>query len=66
MEELSAKLMRELAEPPEARPICNGTLLSRVQYLSDITSGGFIDARTTGRSMIERHELQELTKASLK
>jgi hypothetical protein len=64
IEELSARLIRELAEEPPVNPLCNGTLLSRVQYLSDITSGGFIDARTTGRSVIKPHEIQEWTKAS--
>jgi hypothetical protein len=58
--------MREVSERPAAQPLCNGTLLSRIQYLSDITTGGFIDARTTGRSMIKPLEIQKWTKASLK
>jgi len=66
IEQLSARLMRELAEDPPAHPLCNGTLLSRAQYLSEIISGSFIDARTTGRSVIRPHEIQEWTKASLK
>jgi len=66
IEELSARLRKELAESPLALPLCNGTLLSRLQYLSDITSGGFIDARTTGRCRIKPEEIQEWTKASLK
>jgi len=66
IEKLSARLMSELAEEPPSNPLCNGTLLSRVQYLSDITTGGFTDARTTGRSVIKPHEIQEWTKASLK
>jgi hypothetical protein len=66
IEELVAKLMGELTREPSAQPICNGTLLSRIQYLPDITSGGFIDARTTGRCRITPEEINEWTKASLK
>jgi hypothetical protein len=66
IEELVAKLMGELTREPSAQPICNGTLLSRIQYLPDITSGGFIDARTTGRCRITPGEINEWTKASLK
>ncbi|MGA8655556.1 MAG: hypothetical protein WB586_05350 [Chthoniobacterales bacterium] len=66
VKKMSASLMREVSERPAAQPLCNGTLLSRIQYLSDITTGGFIDARTTGRSMIKPLEIQKWTKASLK
>jgi hypothetical protein len=66
IEELSARLMTEVRERPPVHRLCNGTLLSRIQYLQDITSGGFIDARTTGRSRIKPEELQVWTKASLK
>jgi hypothetical protein len=66
MGELNARLMKELSEPPAADPLCNGTLLSRIQYLPDITTGGFIDGRATGRSNIKPAEIQEWTKASLK
>jgi hypothetical protein len=65
IDELSARLGKELGEPPPVQPLCSGTLLSRLQYLSDITSGGFIDARTTQRCRIKPEEIQEWTKASL-
>jgi len=65
IEELSARLSKEPGEPPPVQPLCNGTLLSRLQYLSDITSGGFIDARTMRRCRIKPEEIQEWTEASL-
>jgi len=45
MEELSGRLQTEIetAAPPER--ICQGTLLSRAQYLVDIEHWGYIDAR---------------------
>jgi hypothetical protein len=66
MDELDARLMKEVSESPAADPLCNGTLLSRLQYLADITTGGVIDGRTTGRSKIKPDEIQVWTKASLK
>lgn len=65
IEELSARLRNELGESPPPQSLCNGTLPSRLQYLSDITSGGFIDGRTTGRCRIKPEEVQDWTKASL-
>lgn len=45
MQKLLARLSHELAEePPEAR-VCQGTLLSRAQYLVDIEAWGYEDAR---------------------
>jgi hypothetical protein len=66
IEELTASLVKEAGEQPGEQPICNGTLLSRIQYLPDITAGGLIDARTTDRSKIKPAEIEEWTKASLR
>src|SRR5262249_30138337 len=45
LERLWEDVRRESAGPP-ARPVCQGTLLSREQYLMDIERWGYADART--------------------
>jgi hypothetical protein len=44
---------------------CNGTLLSRIQYLSDVTSGGLLDAREAARCQMTPAEIQRWTAAGL-
>jgi Nucleotidyl transferase of unknown function (DUF2204) len=43
--ELSDRLLRETHEPPPQTKICQGTLLSREQYLIDIAAWGYLDGR---------------------
>ncbi|MFZ0505907.1 MAG: hypothetical protein WAM44_19445, partial [Chthoniobacterales bacterium] len=57
----SAKVSREQTEPAPVDPVCNGTLLSRIQYQSDLRD--FLDARLTGRSSISTEELRHWVKA---
>jgi hypothetical protein len=64
IEELNARLIKEAGEQPPGHPVCNGTLLSRIQYQPDITAGGLIDARATGRSKMRPGEIEQWTKAS--
>jgi hypothetical protein len=45
MERLLARLHEELVTPPPDERRCNGTLLSRQQYLSDIVDADFTDGR---------------------
>lgn len=45
MEELIERLRQEMHMPSENRNICQGTLLSREQYLADIEQWGYQDAR---------------------
>ncbi|HEY0845017.1 MAG TPA: nucleotidyltransferase [Noviherbaspirillum sp.] len=45
MEELIERLRHEAHTPPEGRKICQGTLLSREQYLADVEKWGYRDAR---------------------
>ena len=56
--EFSAKVLKEQTGPD---PVCNGTLLSRIQYESDL--GDFLDARLTGRSEMSTEELQRWIEA---
>jgi hypothetical protein len=42
---LARRLLAEAHEPPPGIRLCQGTLLSRQQYLADIRDRGYIDAR---------------------
>jgi len=45
MEQLSDRLASELRTSPPSEPICQGTILSREQYLTDVERWGYQDAR---------------------
>ena len=59
--EFSEKVLREQIEPAGPDPVCNGTLLSRIQYQSDLND--FLDARLTGRSALSTEELRHWIEA---
>jgi hypothetical protein len=63
MNDLLSRLMAELNQPPVNDKTCNGTLLSRIQYHSDIAVDGLIDARTDRRCKINSKELKAWTAA---
>ncbi|GAB2583572.1 hypothetical protein GCM10027034_14700 [Ramlibacter solisilvae] len=64
MEELAARLAHETRETPvvDAR-VCNGTLLSREQYLHDVEQLGYLDGRLTPASNMTREEVAIWTEA---
>lgn len=45
MSELLGRMQTQVAQPPEDQKICQGTLVSRSQYLIDIGRWGYRDAR---------------------
>jgi len=47
MQELLARLTAELGVPPPSSRVCQGTILSRAQYLVDVDRWGYADARLT-------------------
>ena len=61
VKEFGAKVLTEQTEPALVDPVCNGTLLSRIQYDSDRRD--FLDARLTGRSTISTEELRRWIEA---
>lgn len=61
VKEFGAKVLTEQTEPALVDPVCNGTLLSRIQYDSDLRD--FLDARLTGRSTMSTEELRRWTEA---
>ncbi|MGH8300464.1 MAG: hypothetical protein ACRET5_03240 [Steroidobacteraceae bacterium] len=63
MQELIERLTRELRAPPPPRRVCQGTLLSREQYLTDIGTWGFEDARLTVAGSMTVEEVAHWTRA---
>jgi hypothetical protein len=63
MSELIERLARELRGPPSPRRVCQGTLLSREQYLTDICLWGFEDARVTVAGSMTVEEVAHWTRA---
>src|SRR5436309_69987 len=51
LDELMNRLRKETASPAPPERICQGTLLSRSQYLVDIEQWGYLDARLTEGTM---------------
>ncbi len=54
LERLMGRLQKELHAPPPAQKVCQGTIMSREQYLIDVNEWGYQDARLLpGGSMTE-------------
>jgi hypothetical protein len=64
-EELLGRLRDELREPPPDERLCQGTLLSRTQYLIDVKEWGYRDARLVEHDMTPR-EVRHWTEAAFK
>ncbi len=63
MNELTERLARETDTPPASDRTCNGTMLSRGQYLVDVNRWGYRDARLTPRGAMSRHDVARWTAA---
>ncbi|MHB8815388.1 MAG: nucleotidyltransferase family protein [Steroidobacteraceae bacterium] len=63
MADLIARLSHELCAPPPPRRVCQGTLLSREQYLTDVGLWGFEDARLTVAGSMTAEEVAHWTRA---
>jgi hypothetical protein len=61
MDELLQRLANDRAEI--VNPVCNGTLLSRAQYLDDVQSSGYVDGRLEPIGRMTREELEIWTSA---
>jgi hypothetical protein len=61
MDELLGRMQRERA--PEDIPVCNGTLLSREQYLIDVQERGYADARIPPYGSVPETEIKYWTDA---
>jgi hypothetical protein len=63
MTSLMERLEEELHAPPPSERICQGTLISREQYLPDLEQRGFADARLTMPNAMTQAEIAEWTRA---
>jgi len=62
MEELGARVQKETSEPDPKEKICYGTIISRQQYLKDITDWGYKDARLEPLGNMSADEIAHWTK----
>lgn len=62
MEELGARLEKEVNATPPKEKICYGTIISRQQYLKDITDWGYKDARLEPLGNMSTEEIAHWTK----
>jgi hypothetical protein len=63
MSDLLTRLRAELVDTPNRERICQGTLLSRSQYLIDLELWGYKDARLEPRGAMSQDEIAQWTKA---
>jgi hypothetical protein len=63
MRRLTGLLHEEMSTAPGNGQLCQGTLLSRAQYLTDVERWGYADARLADRVKITAEELQDWTNA---
>jgi hypothetical protein len=60
---LGDRLREETDAPAPTDPVCQGTLLSRAQYLSDIEGSGFEDGRIEPRGPMTTEDVALWTEA---
>ncbi|HEU4623406.1 MAG TPA: hypothetical protein VFS52_01515 [Steroidobacteraceae bacterium] len=63
LDQLLARLQKEIADPPRGGRICRGPLLSRAQYLVDIEEWGYADARVGPHGAMTETEVAHWTAA---
>jgi hypothetical protein len=63
MRELLRRLRRERHRPEQDERVCEGTLISRQQYLLDVTHGGYADGRLAPRGEMTAAEIADWTAA---
>jgi hypothetical protein len=63
MDELTHRLQAETAAPPPATRVCQGTLVSRAQYLVDVERWGYEDARLEPQIQMTTGDIAHWTKA---
>lgn len=66
MQELTRRLQAETDGPAAARRVCQGTLLSRIQYVIDLDQWGYTDARLDAESGMSAEQATAWTAAGLR
>jgi hypothetical protein len=64
-EELARRLQGEARQPAPAERVCQGTILSRLQYLHDVQEWGFRDVREDERVHMSGPDIEHWTEAGL-
>jgi hypothetical protein len=64
IETLTGKLLQETAEPADGDRLCRGTILSRSQYLIDVHTWGYQDARLEPAGKMSAEEIEKWTAAA--
>jgi hypothetical protein len=59
--DLLSRLQKELQEQPPKQFLCQGTLLSRQQYLTDVLQWGYQDARLPPRGSLTQADIDHWT-----
>jgi hypothetical protein len=59
MDQLVARLQREISGPPEAERVCRGMLVSHNQFKIDVEQWGFEDARAAPRGRMTPEQIEE-------
>jgi hypothetical protein len=63
LSELTDRLLHETQEPPPREKVCQGTLLSREQYLADVAMWGYRDGRLKPQGTMTAEEITHWTAA---
>jgi hypothetical protein len=63
MQHLLDRMEMETSEEQQQAPLCQGTLLSREQYLSDIEQHGYQDSRIEPFGNMSKRDIQKWTRA---
>ncbi len=66
MDQLLGRLQEELRSPPPAQRVCQGPLLSRVQYVIDLEQWGYEDARLDPPASMTADQARVWTEAGLR
>lgn len=61
MKSLLSRVETDMTAAPEDEPICQGTLISREQYLIDVETRGYLDARLEPRGNMSAQEIDHWT-----
>jgi hypothetical protein len=64
-DELAGRLRAEAAQAPPPERVCQGTVVSRLQYLHDVREWGFRDVREDERVHMDASDIAHWTEAAL-
>ena len=66
IEDLARRLEAETYAPPPGRRVCQGTLLSRMQYVPAVEDWGYADARLSAPATMTAAQVRAWTNAGLR